>query len=58
MCVSKLTVWFVAVVLCCAASVSGGAAAAEKESGLGNKVCLSCHDGKNGKLEVPGVDGA
>lgn len=54
---SKLTVWFMAVVICTAASLSGGASAADNASGLGNKTCLSCHDGKNGKLEVPGTDG-
>jgi cytochrome b subunit of formate dehydrogenase len=57
MCGSKLTVWFVGAALFFAVGVSAGAAA-ENESGLGNKVCLSCHDGKKGKLEVPVADGA
>ncbi|CAB1367399.1 cytochrome C [Denitratisoma oestradiolicum] len=32
------------------------AATSEAPSGLGNATCLSCHDGKKGKIEVPGGD--
>ncbi|MDD2918845.1 MAG: cytochrome c3 family protein [Rhodoferax sp.] len=46
-----------AAAFCIAASLSGGAIAADDASGLGNKTCLSCHDGKSGKLEVPDADG-
>ena len=53
---SKLTVWFMAAAFCIAASLSGGAIAADDASGLGNKTCLSCHDGKSGKLEVPDAE--
>jgi cytochrome b subunit of formate dehydrogenase len=39
-----------------AVSVAGDALAAGA-GGLGNTACLSCHDGKSGKLDVPGKDG-
>jgi cytochrome b subunit of formate dehydrogenase len=38
-------------------SLSGSVLAADNTSGLGNKTCLSCHDGQNGKLEVQGSEG-
>jgi cytochrome b subunit of formate dehydrogenase len=54
---SKLVVWFVAAVFCGAVSLSGAAAGKETAPGLGNADCLSCHDGRKGKLEVPAAGG-
>jgi cytochrome b subunit of formate dehydrogenase len=60
---STLAAWLMAAALHVAAGMAGGfvVAAADKdpaaESGLGNATCLSCHDGKKGKLEVPAKDG-
>ncbi len=54
----KLNFWgWVAAVLV-AACLSVGASAAETGAGLGNKVCLSCHDGTSGKLQGAGAEGA
>ena len=60
---STLAAWLLAAALHVAAGIAGGftAVAAEEDSaaksGLGNVACLSCHDGKQGKLEVPAADG-
>jgi cytochrome b subunit of formate dehydrogenase len=55
---SKLAAWLMTAALLIGASLSGGgAAAADAAPGLGNAACLSCHDGKQGKLEVPAADG-
>jgi cytochrome b subunit of formate dehydrogenase len=60
----KLAARLASVAMIAAAALFGGAAAAA-DSGkqstpgtdLSNKSCLSCHDGKRGKLEVEGADG-
>jgi len=57
MCGSKLRIWFTAVVFCLVASVSSGVNAADHPKGLNNESCLSCHGGKNAKIEVAGADG-
>ncbi|MDO8786933.1 MAG: cytochrome C [Sulfuritalea sp.] len=53
---SKFATWLMTVAFCIAAGISGTAAARDSAPGLGNATCLSCHDGKKGKLEVPGTD--
>jgi len=54
---SKFAVWLVATLVCVVASLSAAAAGKELPPGLGNADCLSCHDGKKGKLEVPAAEG-
>jgi cytochrome b subunit of formate dehydrogenase len=60
---NTLAAWLMAAALHVAAAISGGfaATAAGKDTaaqaGLGNAACLSCHDGRKGKLEVPAADG-
>jgi cytochrome b subunit of formate dehydrogenase len=60
---SKLAACLAVVAIQVASNLFGGAASAatSEESasggGLGNASCLSCHDGRKGKLEVPGTDG-
>lgn len=55
---SKLAACLATIALCLSAAFFSGAAAAAaagklSATGLGNATCLSCHDGKKGKLEVP-----
>lgn len=59
-----LAAYLFSVAICLAAGLFGGAATAapgSKDSaagpGLGNANCLACHDGRQGKLEVPGTNG-
>jgi cytochrome b subunit of formate dehydrogenase len=54
---SKLVAWFVTAVFCGVGSLSTGAVGKETAPGLGNADCLSCHDGKKGKLQVPAAEG-
>jgi cytochrome b subunit of formate dehydrogenase len=54
---SKFAIWLVATVFCVVGSLSAGAAGKETAPGLGNADCLSCHDGKKGKLQVPAAEG-
>ena len=49
----KLAAWLMTAALLIGTGLSGGLAAADAAPGLGNAACLSCHDGKQGKLEVP-----
>jgi cytochrome b subunit of formate dehydrogenase len=60
----KFALWRATLLIGLAASWFSGAGltatgnAETPPSGLGNASCLSCHDGKKGKLEVPDADGA
>jgi cytochrome b subunit of formate dehydrogenase len=52
----KLATWLIAAAITLAAAISNGIAG-DALPGLGNVSCLNCHDGKQGKLEVPARDG-
>ena len=64
--IDKFAAWVVAAVVCVAGtSISGSVAAASSKAAvppvapkLDNATCQACHDGKKGKLEVTGADGA
>lgn len=61
--ISKFVTWIAAAAVCLAASVASSAtiAAASKDAApphkLDNAACQSCHDGKQGKLEMLGSNG-
>ncbi len=62
---SRLAVWVMAAMVCLTGTlITGSAAAADSKEiaapvlqKLDNATCQSCHDGKQGKLEVPGAQG-
>jgi len=62
----KFAAWVVAATVCLAGTwISGSVAAANSKGAappvaakLDNATCQSCHDGKKGKLETTGADGA
>src|SRR5664279_6451617 len=64
--INKLAAWVVASVVCVAGTwISGSAMAASSKDAapavapkLDNATCQTCHDGKKGKLETTGADGA